>query len=165
MKKQIAAMSICLMTCASALASNWHFALVGNDDTKYFFDADTVEKGKDKTVLVWIKTVQTTKPDTDGSWATAYRWKLNCTKRTLQTLMWSTYDPDGKFIKSYSNPSAEQAVVPDSTGEATLKMACEPSFPNDKSAKNYFKIDNNDPFLATRNFVEYQKSQIDQAPK
>ena len=59
----------------------------------------------------------------------------------------------------------EREVIPDSTGEGMLKIACEPIFPNDKSGKNYFKLEGIDVFQATRNYVEYQKSQVDSAPK
>ena len=165
MKRQIFSIFISLVLCTPAVASSWYYVLVGNEDTQFFFDADTIDKSKDKTILVWIKTVKTTKSDDDGSWSTAIRWKLNCTKRTIQTLMWSTYDQDGKFIKSGMTPSAEEAVFPDSTGEGMLKIACEQTFPNDKSSKKYFKLENNDPILATKNYVEYQKTQVDLAPK
>ncbi len=165
MKKSLFAVILCFTSITSAIASNWHYSSVGNDDVYYFFDADTIVKNTDKTILLWIKTVQATKVDTDGSWASAVRWKVNCTNRTIQTLMWSTYDEDGKFIKSSSAIGTAQGVVPDSTGEAMLKIACEASFPNDKSEKKYFKLKNNDPFLTTRNLVEYNKSQVDQAPK
>ena len=165
MKKMFAALVLGLTSTVSAYASNWHYAAVGNDDTKYFFDAETIEKTKDRTMLLWVKTVQTKKHDSDNSWSSSYRWKLNCTKRTIQTMMWSTYDQDAKFIRSNGNPSSETLVLPDSTGEAMLKIACEPSFPNDKSGRKYFKLDNNDPFLSTRNLVSHENSQVDQAPK
>jgi hypothetical protein len=165
MRNSLIAVALSLASMTSAFASNWHYVAVGNDDATYFFDADTIEKNKDKTILLWVKTVQTTKPESDGSWSTSIRWKVNCTKRTIQTLMWSTYDQGAQFIKSSSTIGAEKGVFPDSSGEAMLKIACDPSFPNDKSGRSYFKLDNNDPFLATRNLVAYEKSKIDQAPK
>lgn len=165
MNIKIIATIISFASCASAAASTWNYVWVGNDESQIFFDADTVEKLKDKTVLVWIKSVQTSSPDSDGSWATALRWKFNCSKRTLQPLMWSSYDQDGKFIKSNSTPGDESAVIPDSLGEGMLEVACEASFPNDTSGKSYFKLKNNDPMQATKNIVEYKKSQIDRAPK
>ena len=155
---------LCVTFCGSASASTWNFLWVGNEDTRYFFDADTVEKNRDITT-VWIKTVQTTRPDDDGSWATALRWKINCTKRTIQALAMSLYDRDGKFIRSINTIGQESAVIPDSTGEGVLKIACEPNFPRDTSGSKYFKLDSNDVFQATRNYVEMKKSQIDSAPK
>jgi len=156
--------SIYLFPCSPAFASEWNFLWVGNEDTRFFFDADTVEKNRD-TITVWIKTVQTTRPDRDGSWATALRWRMNCTKRTIQTLAMSVYDRDGKFIRSVNATGQESAVVPDSTGEAVLKIACEPNFPRDTSGIKYFKLENNDVFQATKNYVELQRSQVDTAPK
>ena len=77
----------------------------------------------------------------------------------------SAYDKNGKFIKSYPNPAREQEVVPDSTGEGMLKIACVTDFPKDKPDKPYFTISGNDVFAFTRQFVEWADSQKDQAPK
>lgn len=148
----------------NASASTWNVVSI-NDDALYFFDADTVEKTRDKNVLVWVKLVRTTKADADGSWADALRWKFNCPKRTIQTLAWSSYDRDGTFIRSSQATGKESEVIPDSVGETILKVACDPSFPNDKSEKYYFKVKNNDIFQATRNYIESQNSKIDSAPK
>ena len=46
-----------------------------------------------------------------------------------------------------------------------LKIVCEPSFPRDTSGSKYFKVEANDVFEATRNYVDYQKSKVDFAPK
>ncbi len=150
---------------ASAFASTWNFAWVGNDEVRYFFDADTVVKTRDRNILVWVKMVNTTKADSDGRWSTAARWKINCTKRTIQFLSWSSYGNDGKFLRSGSTPGTESEVIPDSNGEGMLKIACDPIFPNDMSEKNYFKIPGNDVFLATRIYVETMNSKIDNTPK
>ena len=164
MTKRALVIVFCMLLGSSAFASTWHFTWVGNDDARYFFDAETVEKNRDITTL-WIKTVRTNTPDNDGSWATALRWRLNCSKRTIQTLAWSTYAKDGKFIKSNSTPDQETPVVPDSTGESMLKLACEAGFPRDGSGSKYVKVEGNDVFQATKNLIEYQKSQVDVAPK
>jgi hypothetical protein len=153
---------------ASAFASEWNnFTTANNHDHEYFFDAASVEKSKDVST-VWIKTVRTYTPDSDGSWATALRWRLNCQKKTIQTLAWSTYDADGKFIKSGSNASSEDAAIPDSIGEGILKASCMADFPKNTPATNpvYFKLDkfNNDIFAATKRFVELRKSRVDNAP-
>lgn len=165
MKTKVAALSLGLLSVTSAFASSWNYAWIGNDDATYYFDAETVQKNPNKTILVWVKYVRNTTPENDGSWATASRWSLSCSKRTLQSLQSSAYDRDGKFIKSYPKPSDEQVVVPDSIGEAMLKLACEPTFPNDKSGKFYVKLDDNDPFAATKRLIEYKQSQQDNAPK
>jgi len=148
----------------SAAAATWNYISAGNDRTLYFFDADTVERSPGN-VTLWVKTVQTRQPDTDGSWASALRWKLNCSARTIQTLAWSTYNNSGEFISSNNNPSKPQPVIPDSIGEAVLKIACEADFPRNTSGKNYFKLDNNDVFKARDNWVNYQNSHTDLAPE
>ncbi|WP_203415158.1 surface-adhesin E family protein [Pseudoxanthomonas suwonensis] len=135
----------------------------GNDKTLYFFDADTVEKSPGG-VSVWVKTVRTRQPDTDGSWATAIRWRINCSGRTIQTLSWSTYNNSGEFIESNNKPSSPSPVTPDTTGEAVLKIACGANFPREAN-KGYFKLDSNDVFKARDNWVRYQDSQVDTAPK
>ena len=166
MKTRIASLTLsaglCFLAGSPALASTWNY-IGGSDSTFYFFDADTVEKS-DKNVTVWIKTVQTEQLNTDGSWAMALRWKMNCSKRTYQSLAFSTYDKDGKFIQSFSDPSTESPVVPDTTTEAMLKIACEPTFPHDTSGKKYVKVPNNDIFQFTKVVVKNKKSQKDVAP-
>ena len=164
MTKRALAIIFCILLGPSAFASTWHFTWVGSDEARYFFDADTVEKNRDITTL-WIKTVRINTPDVDGSWARALRWQLNCSKRTVQGLAWSTYSKDGKFITSNSTPTQETAVIPDTTGESMLKLACEVGFPQDASASKHYKVVGNDIFQATKNFIENQKSQVDVAPK
>jgi len=135
----------------------------GNDETLYFFDADTVEKSPGA-VLVWVKTVQTRQPDKNGSWATAQRWRINCSGRTIQGLSWSTYNNDGEFINSNNKPSSPSPVAPESAGEAVLKIACSTNFPREAD-KGYFKLDPNDVFKVRDNWVRYKDSQVDTAPK
>lgn len=159
----LAATAIHFIT-SSCQASTWNFVWVGNDETRFFFDADTVEKSKDITT-VWIKTVQVNHPNSNGSWSYAHRWKINCQKKTIQTLAYSSYDKDGRFIRSDSTPGTEDVAVPDSTGEAMMKIACEANFPRDTSNAKYFKLEGNDVYQATKNYGDYQKSQIDSAPK
>jgi hypothetical protein len=160
----LAAIGLFSIVISNAQASTWNFAWVGNDEVRYFFDADTVEKNKEL-VTVWIKTVQTAAPDNDGSWSMALRWRMNCSKRTILSLASSTYDKDGKFLKSSTLPGTDAAVVPDSTGESMLKIACEANFPRDSSGEKYFKLNGIDVFQATRNYVDMRKSQVDSAPK
>lgn len=157
-------LTIGLSVAHNAIASSWYFTWAGNEETTYFFDADTIEKTKDN-ITVWIKTVQVKQADSDGSWASAYRWKFNCSKRTIQALQASIYDKDGKFIKSFPEPSKESATIPDSTGEAMQKIVCASSFPKVVPGANYVKLDDNDVFRATRTYSEIKKSQIDSAPK
>lgn len=157
-------LTFCSLVASNARASTWNFAWVGNDEVRYFFDADTVEKNKEL-VTVWIKTVQTATPDNDGTWARALRWRMNCSKRTILSLASSTYDKDGKFIRSGTPSGSETPVVPDSTGESMLKIACEANFPRDTSGENYFELNGTDVFQATKNYVDMKKSQVDSAPK
>lgn len=158
--------SICIFSLHSTLtfASTWNFVWVGNENVRFFFDADSIEKTKDQ-IMIWMKTVQVKNPDTDGSWSTAARWKINCTRKTIQTIAMSTYTKQGNFIKSYSGVTDEQVVTPDSTGDGMLKIACKSNFPNDTSEKEYFKLLDNDVFKATRNYGEFTSSQSDLAPK
>jgi len=162
---KITTIAISLLTInPSANASSWNYIWAGNEDTVYFFDADSIERGNN-TLTLWLKTVQTKKAESDGSWSTAMRWKINCTQRTILPLAYSIYDANGKFIRSINKPGEETSVIPDSTGEAVLKVVCEPNFPRDTSGKKYFKIPGNDIFQATRIYSDALNSQIDTAPK
>lgn len=164
MKKKILTLALCTLVSSPVFASTWNYIPVGNDEAVFYFDADTVVKTRETTTL-WVKYVQTTAPDTDGSWSSAVNWRLNCSKRTIQSLGWSSYTKEGKFIKSGEKVGQESAVIPDSTGEAVLKIACQANFPRDTSGTTYFKINDNDIFQATSRLVELRKSQQDNAPK
>jgi hypothetical protein len=154
-----------MVASTSNIASTWNVLVnAGNNESLYFFDADSVDKVREITTI-WIKTVRTTSPYNDGSWATALRWRFNCTKKTVQTLSMSNYDIDGKFLKSYPEPSKEESVIPDSNGDIALKVSCQPDFPRNKSGRDYAVIADNDVFRATREYVEYMKSRKDMAPK
>lgn len=151
---------------ASASASEWNNFVTGTDEGEYFFDASTVVKTKD-VVTLWVKVVQKNKADSWGSWASANNWRMNCSKRTIQTLGWSAYEADGKFLKSNSISTSEDSIIPDSIGEGIMKVVCTTDFPkNSPATKNlYFKIDDNDVFAATKRFIEAKKSRIDNAPQ
>ena len=163
-RKILLAFSLLVASSTSTIASTWNYMNVGNETSRYYFDSDTVEKNREITTL-WVKIVRTTSPDKEGAWASAVRWRFNCSKRTIQILTMSDYDKDGTFMKSYPNSTKEDAVIPDSTGEGVLRIACQSDFPRNKSDKDYFILKNNDVFQATRNYVEYKRSQIDEAPK
>jgi hypothetical protein len=155
-----------LLASASCPASTWNtFTQAYNEETAlFFFDADTVLKQGDS-VTLWVKYVNTKAPDSDGSWATAQRYTIICSKRTAQVISSSIYDKDGKFIKSF--PQTEKAVdiVPDSILEGVHQAACTADFPKNKSGKLYFSVGGNDIFQYTRRYLEYRESQKDQAPK
>jgi hypothetical protein len=151
----------------SAFASSWNSILLINlEDAEYYFDAESVLKTKDG-VTLWVKNVRKNSPEEDGVWSTALNWRINCQKRTVQMLSWSTYDSTGKFIKSNSNGGSEKPVTPDSIGEEIHKVACMADFPkNTPATKNsYLTVPNNDIFAFTKGLVEYKKSQVDKAPK
>jgi len=116
-------------------------------------------------VTVWIKSVQRRQTDDDGSWATASRWQISCSKRTIQTLAQSIYRRDGTFMRSFPGSARVSEIVPDSVGEVIHKAACSPSFPKTVQGAPYFKILDNDIFAATQRVVEYEDSQTDTAPK
>jgi hypothetical protein len=154
-----------LIASLPASASSWNFTTIGTDETRYFFDADTVLKGKDNTVTVWVKSVQTRKADARGSWATAFRWKMNCFNQTIQGLGFSTYDREGNFLSSSPVVTESGAIPPDSIGAALLAIACAPSFPNDAASKKYFKLADNDVYKAAKSYADFVESQKDPAPK
>ena len=148
------------------LASTWNtFAKAFNADIAlFFFDADTVTKQGD-TVTLWIKYVNTRKPENDGSWSTARKYSFSCAKRTAQAFTASVYDKDGKFLRSSSIVSEIRDVEPDSILEEIQKTACASDFPRNKSKVQYYPVLDNNVFEHTRVFIDYVDSQIDHAPK
>jgi hypothetical protein len=155
-----------VIVSASCPASTWNtFTSAFNEETAlFFFDADTVSKQGDS-VALWVKYVNTKVPDSDGSWSTASRYIIVCSKRTAQILSSSIYDRDGKFMKSYPRPGKAEEIVPDSILEAIHAAACSADFPKNKSGKQYFPVSDNDIFEHTRRYLELRESQRDQAPK
>lgn len=77
----------------------------------------------------------------------------------------SDYGKNGEFIKSYNKAKNEDEVIPGSVGEAALKVICALDFPRNKSEKNYFKLNDNDIFAASRRAAEFFQSTQDSAPK
>jgi hypothetical protein len=155
-----------VLVALPASASSWHFMILGTDDTRYYFDADTLTRGKDKTITLWIKSVQTRKVDSRGSWATALRWKIDCANLTYQGLASSSYDQNGNYLSSNADKTAVVMAAPDSLGEGIIQMACEPNFPNDTSKTRYFKLFNNDVYKTTQSYAEtFLSSKKDPAPK
>ena len=168
-RNRVVATSVCFvmsLLSSHAIASNWNtFAQAYNvDSALFFFDADTVLKQGD-TVTLWMKSVNTKQPDSDGSWATASRYVITCSKRTAQVMTNSLYDKDGKFISSRNTPGQPTDIIPDSILEEIHKAVCTPDFPRNKSGNLYFPVKGNDIFQYTRFFVEYIESKKDQAPK
>lgn len=152
--------------CAAptATAATWYGIDVWPDDSVIFFDSDTVERTPGL-VTVWFKSVQLSSADKDGAWSTAYRWRFNCSARTMQALASSDYDNRGKFIKSYNTSGSANPVFPDSVGEGLLKIACDANFPNSTSEERYWKLFSNDVFEVRDAVVRGRNDRIDQAPK
>jgi hypothetical protein len=154
-----------LLASSSGLASTWNvFTSAINDDAVFFFDADTVVKQGDS-VTLWVKYVNTKKPDSDGSWSTAQRTLIVCSKRTHQILSSSIYDKDGKFIRSFSEPGKVFEIAPDSIIEGIHKAACAAGFPRNKSEKLYVEIFDNDIYQHTKRYLQALESQRDRAPQ
>ena len=158
------ALLACVGLSPAATAATWNYISAGNEETLYFFDSDTVERSSNVETL-WIKTDQVSSPDKGGAWSTALRWRMNCSARTIQTLAWSDYDNAGNFIRSNNKSGTANLALPDSTGEAVLKIACQANFPRDTSGKDYFILDENDVFRARDKYVRYLNTQSDTAPK
>lgn len=129
-KLAVVASSIAFSTSASA--STWNAILTDNREAFYFFDSDTVERSPG-VVILWVKVLRINDPTADGSWVGAFRWKLNCSARTIQTLTASTYNFNGEYIGTSNDSSTPSLVVPDSSGEYVWKMACEEDFPRNTS--------------------------------
>lgn len=148
-----------------ATASTWNvFNHAFNDDTLFYFDADTVQKQSD-TVTLWLKYVKLIKADSDGSWSTAMKYTLTCSTRKYQVFASSTYDKDGKFMASNSNPGTQKDITPDSLIEEMHKVSCQKDFPKNKSREKYFPVDDNNIFAHSKRYVEYVESKKDAAPQ
>ena len=161
-----AAMCTVALTSSSTFASTWNtFVEAYNSETAlFYFDADTVIKQSD-VVTLWVKYVNTKQPDSDGSWSTASRYVLTCSKRTAQVMTASLYDKEGKFMRSLPNPERPFDISPDSILEGVHKAACTADFPRNKSGTLYFPVKDNDIYQHTRSFLEYLESKKDSAPK
>lgn len=162
--KALAFCAIALSCIRPAIAATWYATGFGSEETRHYFDADSVEKSRD-IVSLWTKAVQTRKASENGSWASAIRWRINCKRRTIQVLSYSLYDSNGKFLRSGDEPGRETNIVPDSFGEGLSKMSCASDFPKNKSGVEYFRINDNDVFAATKRWTDWIDSHVDNAPK
>lgn len=130
-----------------------------------FFDAESVEK-QGEFRFVWYKIVRKLNADGDGAWSTATRYKIDCKNKTIQNVAASDYDLNNRFIKSYTKFPPVNTPVPDSLGDEVVKVSCSNNFPNDISDKaQYFKLQDNDVFRATRILVDIDNPSADKAPK
>ena len=145
------------------LASSW-YAIGGNSKTRFFFDAETIEKSKNS-VLIWIKTVKISKENNQGVWATASRWQINCAQKTFKYLVHSDYDYEEIFIESFEGSRKELIMPPDSIGAEIMKISCKANFPNDESGKDYRKVTSNNIFQYTQIYAEMIRQENDSAPK
>jgi len=154
-----------LAVSVSAAASSWNFiSAVNSDSSYYFFDADSIQR-ESGNILIWVKNVRKTSPDSDGAWATAIRYKIDCRQRNFQNMGASDYDYNNNFIKSYPKVGLVTVPPPDSIGEGIINVVCKSNFPNDKSANaDYVRILDNDVFAATRRILDAVNGRIDKAP-
>lgn len=153
-----AVLVIALATSSAADASAWYWTAISVGDSEFFFDAESVQKSAD-TVTLWIKMV---KKDLSG--ASAMRWKYDCSKRALQSSSLTKFDGQNKYV-TMSKAIVEQDVLPDSTGEVFMKIACSPKFPELNADSPYRPAPKNDVFGTTKTVVEVDKSQSVSAPK
>ena len=163
--KKTLTVGILVLATAQVEAATWNtFSQAYNEESLFFFDADTVIKAGD-TTTVWIKYVKTHAPDDDGSWSTAQRTVVNCKKHTTQTVAVSLYAKDQKFMRSANGVSKETEPAPESILEELVKAVCTPDFPKSTAKKNYFPVANNDIYTHTASYYQYMLSQKDSAPK
>jgi hypothetical protein len=149
------------------MSATWN--LVASNDTElFFFDADTVAKHGD-TVTLWLKYVRNVKvPYEDGIYATSQKLDFSCASRTVSKFNISTYDKEGKFIRSYAAPENQetQKIDPGTVYDLVLKAACSSDFPKSKSRELYFPVEGNDIFRYTADYFKVEEeSKIDLAPK
>ena len=150
----------------SAQATNWYtFSEAIATNALYFFDLDTVIK-QGRSVTIWSKYVNDRqKPDSDGSYATAQKITFTCDKRTTQVFTTVIYDINGKFIKTFPNPTAVQDVKPGSVIEEMVKAVCAPDFPKNTSGELYFQVTGGDIFTHAANYFDAKRAQTtDPAP-
>lgn len=157
--------ALALLGSSSASASTWNvFKYAYNDDTVYYFDADTVVKSGD-TITLWTKYVRLRTAEKDGSWTTAQRAVYACQKRTFQSSSMSIYDKSGTFMRSFTSTTVPTDIAPDSLGEAILKAACSPNFPRATDQSQYWPVPDNDVLEHARAFQAYSETLTDKAPK
>jgi len=171
MKRKALIAIITLAASMSATASSWNVMKI--DHPTYpiavYFDAKSVKISKDKDnnkiVDLWLKLVQKDQCYSDGTCATAVRWAIHCDKEKIYTLDESYYDKNGKFIRSSQYDDVSFLISEGEPNHSIAQIACDPTFPNDKSKKNYVLLPDNDPIEFTKDIVRYEKSKKDRAPK
>lgn len=166
MYKYFVMLTLLLVGASSATAATWYgFNKAYNDQSLYYFDADTVIK-KGDTITFWTKYVTNGKqPESDGSYSTAQKVEYSCKKRVSRTLSSSIYDVNRQFIRSYGASNKINEIAPDTIGEAILTAVCTADFPKNKKSELYYPVNENDIYKHTANFYKFQeKENTDLAP-
>jgi hypothetical protein len=151
---------------ANANAADWYaFSKTFTDNKIFFFDRDTVVRSKE-TTTVWIKALYDVKStQNDGVYTEAYRYVFDCAKRTLQALQASTYDRQGKFLKSFSEPGSPKEAVPGTVAEGLMTAVCSRRFPDDPKSDFYVRPTEQNLNQLSVEYFEDQRSKVDNAPK
>lgn len=165
MLKKIIVVCFMLIISLEANASTWQFLYTfSHSEFAIFFDSDSVERNGDNR-LIWYKFVRKNAPDSDGAWASASKYKINCRDKSYVVLHTSDYNKDNIFIKSYPGSPVVNFPVPDSAAETIVKISCRANFPHESSNNApYGKINGNDIFDFTKFLKEWESTRGDKVP-
>lgn len=160
MKKALIVLTVILLACDTAYASDWH-KTDANSELTIYSDWDSVQKtypfSQDKPVVsIWVKT-EMVKPKTFKGFKDVpavktfkTRYSFQCAPRlSSDNTEWATYDAKNNLISSDAKPLAVDSfvsVIPDSMGDAIMRTACMKAFVNE--IKEIDMEDRSEPNLA-----------------
>ena len=119
--------TVLFLTATSASAATWVEASQSSSGSVVYVDVDSIRDVAGKR-QIWVQIDQSNNPSVKAR-TSKELWRYDCPSQTSITLSWIDYDSSGRVMKSggnIDNPYLYQPVVPDSTGETIMKIACNP---------------------------------------
>jgi hypothetical protein len=121
-KLLIATIGLCLGS--AAMAENLVYIQTDAPGSDYYYDAETIRRYSNDTVLVWIKR-EATKDKTVSYRNKMMKLKIDCSAETYGSLYVSMYRANGTVMDSASTDNPNMSpVTPGTIGDSVFKIMC-----------------------------------------
>lgn len=114
------AFAVSLMTASPVTAAEWWYAVTG-PNSYTFIDRSSIKKDGNH-VTFWEWTFYAAK--TGGVASQKAQSQYNCRDRTHSTLYTVTFDENESHLRTFTQPSPSEPIIPESGAEMRLKRVC-----------------------------------------
>ena len=118
------ALCLAAMPLAPAYAVDWVLVDANDNNTVWYYDADTLRRSGDE-VTVWGKYDHSRDKTVKAKYTISLN-RYNCTQRTTVLISWTQYYRNGKIDASSLKPyeQEEEQIPPNTMFEAMLEAVC-----------------------------------------